>query len=86
MTFKKSDLEVVEEIDEEEPTSKREFQGYLLQRFDPNGFIRISQIDKPGPRPEELSGVYTDFTSAERSIVSYLNQLASSKKNKTKVA
>lgn len=71
---KSKTIEVIEEVEEDEPTMERQYKGFSMKRFDPFGFIKISQIDKPGPKPEDLSGLYTDFTSAERSIEAFLNK------------
>lgn len=70
---KSKTVEVIEEVYEDEPTSVREYRGYIMRRFDPFGFILISS-GKPGDKPEDLSGQFTDFTMAERSIDSYLNK------------
>lgn len=68
-------IEVIEEeFDAEDFTMERQHKGYTLRRYDPFGFVRIIQA-KSGPRPPELNGEYTDFTSASRDIDAYINKI-----------
>lgn len=77
-------IEVIEEQEAEDFTSERTHKQFTLRRFDPFGFIKITFTDKPGPRPPDLSGDYTDFTSAVRDIDAYLSKIELLKKTPIK--